>query len=177
MPDEERLPILPAERWIVANLDCERDFGGRRDELRRNVSRKLEHLAPLLRILGEDARLISPAAWRLGSREGTPTAILAWGETTAVHDLRLQFESQGQPRRQSTKHQLLRDRLWQLPIPKAGAATFANHRSFHLRTARKLGLALPGSCLIDGVRVDDTAQLDEALHTDRLPQRAHILPA
>ena len=172
MPDDARRPPLPAERWIIANLDCERDFGGRRVELRRDVSRRLERLAPLLRILGEDARVIPPSAWNSGSLEGPPAALLAWGETTGVRDLRLRFESAGEPLGQSNENEPLYDRLWRLPVPMPSAAALANHRSFLLRTARKLGVALPGSCLIDDGLINVDEQLDAALRADRLPQRA-----
>jgi hypothetical protein len=102
----------------------------------------------------------------------SPTALLAWGETNAVRDLRRRFQSEDASPRQFPDDEPLDDRVWRLPVPDPDAAAVANHRSFHLRTARKLGVALPNSRLIDEAFIKNDMHLHEALDADRLPSSA-----
>jgi hypothetical protein len=162
------------QRLIVANLDCEQDYGRAPREMPAPVMRRISAVGSLLAVFGrpgdtlwtpepvERARIALPGVAAMGVASGPlaaqrpPDALLCWGETQATSSLC--------PARPDPAPELENwpDSLWQLR-PDPEIARRCNDRRYCLQIAQELGMALPGAAVLSSM--DELMEhLDQGSH-------------
>ena len=172
---------MSGSRLLVANLGCEQEwYAGHPSPRRRPTARLAPRAAQVASALGTLMRVFA----RPGDRLWTPCpvdprrldtslgltipelihgalepasekAVLAWGESASVAQLRSPRESA-----RSSRGKSLADRLWRLPQCSPAIAARINDRRWQQKLMQKLGCALPKAR-----RITSFAALREHLQT------------